>query len=79
MRGVFANNSSPSFKGIISYNQAKIKACLGQKEEAIALLTQAREKGFFSAFFRLSLNLELVNLRGYQPFEDLLGSEASLR
>lgn len=49
-----------------------------QKREAVELLKRSREEGrWFVGNFRL--DWDLVNLKGYEPFEDLIRPKSYLK
>ena len=67
-------DSSHAFfnKGSIPYLQARIYAVLGQKEKAVDLLKKSVEEGRIFGFWRFHFDLHLINLKGYEPFEELI-------
>ena len=74
MRASIPEKHSPSFKGFVSYWQGKIYAILGEKEQAVQHLQQAIEEGKVMAFGAFRMDWDLASLRGYEPYERLLGA-----
>ncbi len=72
LQETFPPKHTPTFRGIIPYDQAKILALLGNKDQAVAHLKQALQEG--KPIFAMSflIDYDLASLRGYAPFEALL-------
>ena len=62
----------PPSRGIIPYYQARIHALLDNKDEAVAYLQQSRDEGKPMMGLGFTVDWELANLRGYEPYEELI-------
>jgi class 3 adenylate cyclase/TolB-like protein len=72
LRADFPEKHSPSAKGYISYQQARILALLGEKEEAVRHVQKSLDEGRIIIWWNFTLDWELSGLRGYEPFEELI-------
>jgi hypothetical protein len=67
-----AATETPYVFGQVTYVRACIASLLGQRAQAVALLRQAFAQGLQYGMFSLHAEPDLVPLRGYPPFEELL-------
>jgi hypothetical protein len=59
----------PYDRGQSTYSRACIHALLGEKEEAVNLLVEAHEQGwYFTRYFHIDMDLE--ELRGFPRFDE---------
>jgi len=63
---------TPYLFGQVTYVRARIASLLGQRPQAVALLRQAFADGLQYGMHSLHFDPDLVPLRGYPPFEELL-------
>lgn len=71
-RANFPGTLNRFHRGVISYWQARIHGVLGEKAEAVARLAQSMEEGRRIDYANFDYDWDLVSLKGYPPYEDLI-------
>lgn len=72
MRPGFPPESMRLHLGTISYWQGRIYAILGDQEQAVAALTRSRKEGRTMDYGSFVYDWDLVDLKGYAPYEELV-------
>lgn len=67
-----AQRETPYLFGQVTYNQTRIASLLGQQAQAVELLRRAFAEGLQYGTHSLHSDPDLMALRGYPPFEELL-------
>ena len=59
-------------RGATAYLKARIYAVLGEKEKAVKALKTSIDQGRLYMWWNIYFDLDFVNLKGYEPFEELI-------
>ena len=67
-----SNHHSHFLRGTTPYLIARIYALLNEKEKAIIALKESIEQGKIFDLWKITFDIDFVNLKGYPPFEELI-------
>ena len=66
-------------RGAIAHLKARIYAILGKKDFAVDHLRMAIEQGRTLGYWNIVFDMDFVNLKGYEPFENLIKPRFNLK